>query len=331
MSANAGPAYGSGLPWGRLYGDWLQDYRVQSLSEALQRRHIALICLHIKGLTDPGDEEAAFHLRLTPAEWAETKRVFVEKGFLAEGSNHLVSWERRQYKSDTSTERVRKHRMKQRETVSVTAPETETETDSETEDSPPNPPDGGSGAAEPRSSLSPIGAMRRRSDGDAQASRPGRGFIAPSPADRPREEPDPDAEPVTRTRARDQARLLKQITRAYARALPDWPPLGCHSSALLRDLARNVAAHPERAAPAFWEELFRRAAASDWLNGPDFSSRSLGWLLKPSTADDLTGGRYQSRGRRQSGPAGAWEFLQTLNREGAGPPGPKALPPGSRS
>jgi hypothetical protein len=49
---------------------------------------------------------------------------------------HINNWDKRQFKSDTSTERVKKHRSKQGETFqkrSCNGPETETETETETD------------------------------------------------------------------------------------------------------------------------------------------------------------------------------------------------------
>jgi hypothetical protein len=82
------------------------------------------------------DAERAFHWRISDAELAATKALFLEKGFI-EGDWELVNWNRRQFISDSSTDRVRKYRrgMKQDETlhetnetkgnVTVTAPDTE--------------------------------------------------------------------------------------------------------------------------------------------------------------------------------------------------------------
>lgn len=124
-------------PWFRLYSEFSDDPKVQMMSEAMQRRLIMLFCSRCKGET-LHETELAFHWRVTETELAETKRVFVQKGFIDEGWN-LLNWNRRQFLSDSSTERVRRYRqaMKQDETLqkhpateSVTPPEqnrTETE------------------------------------------------------------------------------------------------------------------------------------------------------------------------------------------------------------
>lgn len=75
------------------------------------------------------------------AELAETKSLFMANGFIDENWN-LLNWNHRQFLSDSSTDRVRRHRenkaLKQDETLQkrpcnghVTAPDTDTDTDTE--------------------------------------------------------------------------------------------------------------------------------------------------------------------------------------------------------
>jgi len=73
--------------------------------------------------------EIAFALRITTEDLLETKKVFIKKGFIDEEFT-ILNWDKRQYISDNSTQRVRKHRQKQdetlqkrSETVTVTPPE----------------------------------------------------------------------------------------------------------------------------------------------------------------------------------------------------------------
>ena len=125
----------SGTIWGRLYFEWAHDLKIQTLPEAFQRRHAMLLCMHIEGLVCPTDEEAAFYMRLTLEQWLETKAAFLNKGMMDE-SNHLINWERRQYKSDNSAARTRKYReaaSDRHSDVTVTPPDTESETETEAE------------------------------------------------------------------------------------------------------------------------------------------------------------------------------------------------------
>ncbi len=137
-------------PWFRLYSEFADDPKVQIMSEALQRRLVMLFCSRCKEET-LHETERAFHWRISETELASTKAIFIEKGFIDEEWN-LLNWNRRQFLSDSSTERVRRYRQgkKQYETlhetvkpVTVTAPDTEQiQTQSRTEQNP-HPKNGG--------------------------------------------------------------------------------------------------------------------------------------------------------------------------------------------
>lgn len=126
-------------PWFRLYAEFANDPKVQMMSEAMQRRLVMLFCLRCNGDETLQDDEVTFLLRIDGEEWQQTKAVFVAKGFIDE-SNNLLNWDKRQFKSDSSTERVSRHRERKKaeselgnvtdETecnVTVTAPEAEAE------------------------------------------------------------------------------------------------------------------------------------------------------------------------------------------------------------
>lgn len=109
-------------PWFRLYTEFADDPKVQMLSEQMQRRLIMIFCLRGKETLETLHEtQIAFQLRITPSELAETKKVFVESGFI-DSDWSVVNWARRQFLSDSSTDRVRRHRsrLKQDETLHVT-------------------------------------------------------------------------------------------------------------------------------------------------------------------------------------------------------------------
>lgn len=119
------------MKWLRLYSEFATDPKVQIMDEALQRRLIMLFCLHVENvLATLHATEIAFALRISEQELEETKAIFMQKGFINETWN-LINWAKRQYVSDSSTERSRKHREKikkevQREcNVAATAPDTE--------------------------------------------------------------------------------------------------------------------------------------------------------------------------------------------------------------
>jgi len=99
-------------PWFRMYAEFSHDPKVQMLSEAMQRRYIMVMCLRCSNdLVTLHETEIAFHLRISDTEMAETKTLFIAKGFIDSDWN-LLNWEKRQFVSDSSAERVKRHRAK---------------------------------------------------------------------------------------------------------------------------------------------------------------------------------------------------------------------------
>lgn len=127
----------SALPWFRMYSEFATDPKVQMLSETDQRRFIMLLCLRCgNGDVTLHDDEIAFQLRISNDEWAATKAVLVSKG-LIDNESSPVSWDKRQYVSDSSAARVRAHRERKKKAVkqvcnvTVTPPDTDTDTDTD--------------------------------------------------------------------------------------------------------------------------------------------------------------------------------------------------------
>lgn len=128
----------SGMSWFRMYAEFAKDPKVQSMDETFQRRFIMFLCLHCNGEFEQlSHEELAFALRIEPTELQRTIDLFKTKGFL-DDEGKIRNWNKRQYKSDSSTERVRKHRKRKDETGvkrfsngDVTPPDTDTDTDTE--------------------------------------------------------------------------------------------------------------------------------------------------------------------------------------------------------
>lgn len=127
-------------PWFRMYCEFATDPKVQSMSEAMQRRLTMLFCLQGKGeLTKLSMDEIAFALRIDRETLHETLQLFQDKGFTDE-NGHLINWDRRQYRSDNSTDRVKKYRAKTKgnndetkvkrfSNAEETSPDTETDSD----------------------------------------------------------------------------------------------------------------------------------------------------------------------------------------------------------
>lgn len=101
-------------PWFRMYAEFATDAKVQSMSEAMQRRLMMLFCLRCSDvLATLQEDELAFAMRLNSDELAETKALFVRKGF-TDSEWNLLNWDKRQFNSDSSVERVRRHREKRK-------------------------------------------------------------------------------------------------------------------------------------------------------------------------------------------------------------------------
>lgn len=114
--------------WFRLYSEFAHDPKIQRMSEALQRRFIMLLCIRCSNDdVTLQDEDVTFLLRISNEEWNETKAVFIAKNLIDE-SNNPVAWDKRQFASDSSAERVARHRAKKKEACNVTVtPQNRTE------------------------------------------------------------------------------------------------------------------------------------------------------------------------------------------------------------
>lgn len=128
------------LPWFRMYAEFAKDAKVQSMDETLQRRLVMLFCLKCSDELELSHDELACALRISGEEMETTLEVFRRKGFMDEDDN-IVNWDKRQFASDNSTDRVRRYRERQRngdETLqarsgngAVTPPDTDTDTDTD--------------------------------------------------------------------------------------------------------------------------------------------------------------------------------------------------------
>ncbi len=121
--------------WFRVYDDVVDDPKLQRLSDGLFRATINLWCITSQnGGLLPSVEDIAFKLRTTPAKARKLLGELRLAGLIVddETGTHPHNWNGRQYKSDVSSERVKRFRERERN-VSETPPETETETEADTE------------------------------------------------------------------------------------------------------------------------------------------------------------------------------------------------------
>lgn len=124
------------MQWFRFHADALDDPKVQKLDPATFKGWVNLLCLACKHDGKlPSHDDIAFALRIDVFATESLLDRLVIAGLIdvvkggANGS-HIAphGWDERQYKSDTSTDRVKRFRERSK-TVTVTPPETDTDTE----------------------------------------------------------------------------------------------------------------------------------------------------------------------------------------------------------
>jgi hypothetical protein len=132
-------------PWFRFYSEFANDAKVQMMPEHMQRRLVMLFCLRNSNALRNGqdtvtDTEVAFMLRVNDDEIAQTKALFIERGFI-NSAWELANWDKRQFRSDadpTRSERQKRYRERNSNALrngQVTVLDTDTDTDTDTEKS----------------------------------------------------------------------------------------------------------------------------------------------------------------------------------------------------
>lgn len=104
--------------WFRVHNDILDNPKLILIAESDRWRYLGLLSLKSQGVLDQFDGDkldrvVAAKLRLTPAEWAETKRRLQEEN-LIDDIIQPVGWEDRQFKSDSAAERMRRYRERKK-------------------------------------------------------------------------------------------------------------------------------------------------------------------------------------------------------------------------
>ena len=137
-------------PWFRFYSEALHDRKLRRLAPAQRWLWVAVLCIArqspIPGFLVVSEREPMHEVDIADLAGMSVKEVtktlplFEKSGMIERDANlgcwQVVNFAERQYESDTSTVRTRKHRsMKQARNVSTahdgTAPETETESETE--------------------------------------------------------------------------------------------------------------------------------------------------------------------------------------------------------
>ena len=139
------------MKWFRFYTEVLDDPKVQRLSPHLFKAWVNLLCIASKGDGKlPSYDDLAFMLRMSVQDVASHVDDLILAGLIdldGKGGRRPHNWEVRQYVSDTSAARVRKHRDKKKKgtmngdvTPDVTLHVTPSDTDSETQTDKETPP-----------------------------------------------------------------------------------------------------------------------------------------------------------------------------------------------
>lgn len=121
--------------WFRMYAEVLDDPKVQRLAPADFKGWVNILCLTARNDGElPSVEDIGFALRMDPKKCQALVKSLVSAGLLVECETGLKpnQWDARQYKSDVSTERVKRFRQRSKkhdETKLETAPDTDTDTD----------------------------------------------------------------------------------------------------------------------------------------------------------------------------------------------------------
>lgn len=117
--------------WFRFYDDAINDPKILKLPEASRWHWTALLCIASKndGVL-PALDDIALMLRVKPAAAAAIIAQMKSAGLLdlQDGKYSPHNWNGRQYKSDVSTDRVKRFRKRERN-VSETPPDTEADTE----------------------------------------------------------------------------------------------------------------------------------------------------------------------------------------------------------
>lgn len=122
--------------WFRFYDEALNDPKVLRLPDDLYRRWTQVLCIASKHNGHiPAVDDVAILLRTTVSDAEKILSDLVSRDLLDKGRGDVLTphnWRKRQYKSDVSTERVKRFR-KRFKAVTETPPDTETEQSTDTE------------------------------------------------------------------------------------------------------------------------------------------------------------------------------------------------------
>lgn len=124
--------------WFRFYDDAINDPKILKLSDNLFRVWVGILCAASKNNGElPTLEDLALVVRMKPEKLRAALEGLKKSGLIDEVEAVLKphNWDERQYKSDSSAERMKRHRDRRRDVtsdVTVTV-QNRTDTDTDTE------------------------------------------------------------------------------------------------------------------------------------------------------------------------------------------------------
>ena len=130
-----------------MYTEAVDDEKLRLLAFEDRWHYVAILCCKGSGLLDDDSDhqlrvrKIAVKLGVQLRELDEIARRLSEVGLIDQDTLQPINWDARQFRSDSSADRVRRHRESQKKqqlnktkrgsNVTVTPPETDTETDTE--------------------------------------------------------------------------------------------------------------------------------------------------------------------------------------------------------
>lgn len=123
------------MKWFRFYHEFVDDPKIAMMSDSDQLLWVKALCLandsKERGVITLSDDEICWKLRVSIEVWKHAIDKFRAKGMIehCESGYKITNWNARQFKSDSSAERVAGHRSRQKElqakgcNVTVTPPD----------------------------------------------------------------------------------------------------------------------------------------------------------------------------------------------------------------
>ena len=115
------------MKWFRFYSEFMDDPKIAMMSDSDQLLWVKCLCLasesSVRGFIVLTDEQICWKLRITAEIWRHAVDKFQAQNMIERGENgyQLINWDKRQFASDSSNERVSKHREKKKRRCNVTS------------------------------------------------------------------------------------------------------------------------------------------------------------------------------------------------------------------